>query len=152
MLQLSIILCTRLQLTIAGIVSIVVVGILQALFAVIMLEKYRANAHGKTLDSGDEATIMKDSVKSIFEPLIYTLSGLLIIAIALLFLGINSVYMLDGIILISLLTLAYTSLYILPKTNIALGEITRLRFEAYLSKNNSPAPTKNKAKSKKTTK
>ena len=144
MLPLALVFCTRLQLTLAGIVTILVSAFLQTLFAVIMLEKYRAQTKGKSLDDGDEANIMGESVKSTLEVLIFTIAALLIPTIIMLFMGTMQIIMLALVVLITLLSLAFTTLLIVPKTNVSLSEISRLRLEAHLSKNNSPAPAKKK--------
>lgn len=149
MLPLSIVFCTRIQLSLGGIVAIIASAILMVLFAIIMLEKYRAATRGKDLNDGDEQTIMGDAVKSSAETIIFVLAALVIISVALMFVGSLASLMIGLVSLVSTIVLAFVSFMILPKTNVALGEITRLRFEAYLSKNNSPAPTKKKENNKK---
>lgn len=144
MLPLSIVLCSRLQLSLNGIVAILISAILAMVFTVIMLEKYRAKTRGKDLDDGEEVTVMKDIVKSSLESILFAIGGITLVAIFMFFMQANSVIMLAGVVVISMLTLAYNLLLVMPKTNIALSEISRFRQHARLSKNNSPEPTKKK--------
>lgn len=148
MLPLALVFCTRLQLSLAGIVAIIISALLETLFVTIMLEKYRAQTKGKALDSGDEEYIMTGTVKSVLEIFIFALAALIIPTILMLFMETMQTVMLALVIVIALISLAFTTLLLVPKTNIALCEIARLRHEAYMSRNNSPAPEK-KIKNKK---
>ncbi len=146
MFTLSIVFITRIQLSLAGIIVIIVSALLAVLFASIMLEKYRAQTLGKSLDDGEENLIMTQNVKSTLEPFIFVTIGIAILAVFMMFIGVYSTLMLSLVTIVSLASLAFSVLLILPKTNITLAEISRIRLEAHLSKNNSPAPAKNKTK------
>lgn len=144
MLSLSICFCTRIELTLGGIVSILAGSILATLLTVVMLEKYRERIALKSLANGDEKEIMGATVKSTLEPIFFTIGSILLVAIIMLFTGVRRVMMMDFAIIISLAVMAANLLIIVPSTLVSLAEINRVRLENHLSKNNSPAPSKKK--------
>lgn len=134
-LYLSIIILTRIELSLTALTSIVLFTLIMNIILVSIYEKFRENNKSQDAEKTPIQERMINSESSAVKPFAISAVAVLIFIIAILFVPALKIKLVALNLLIALIVTAYTSLLIGPSTYVATLEIREMNRKAILSRN-----------------
>ena len=142
MLSVSLLVVTRISITITALIVMLVATALLVFALVLLLERVRENSKLKHNEKLEPEELVSISQKSVIKPLLFLLTLALVVTVMLICVPIKMVILSALAMLVCLVASAYTYYCVFVPTHTKLLQLKSRIDKIKLSKNNSPAPQK----------